>query len=774
MRCRAIVLLPVLAVWLLPPSPALCQQASVTDVAVDQAIQRGVDYLLGLSQPDGRFSPDGNYMWVGYAYPFGHEAIIMCALAHAEVSLNDERMRKGFDFLLKCEMEHTYTRSCRAITIARLLPKLKREERDLAWQVMKADVEWLLEKQIATGRDAGMWSYPIKPNSNVDFSNTQMAILAMNEYEMVGGEIAEAYYEKSLIPFLDRQKDSGGWNYGWVNPEHINEPERNTMTAVGVASLFLIRDRLFSLGCPCKSGKSGPRPKKIDDAIDGGIGWLAAHPGAERGQGHNSYFHYACARVGLAAGLKYFGTYDWYREGAAQVISMQRADGSWAAFESSQRTCFAIMFLVKGRAPILLNKLQFKGDWDRHPRDAANLAGYVAQVKEQKINWQVINLDAPVPEWHDAPILFITAETPMELSDEQKQKLRRYTDTGGTILFEASCGNKAVATWWVKTCGEIWPEWELKLLGKDHPMWSAEQKITGRLPVLQGISDGVRTFVFYSPSDISCAWNTLAIARNDPLFKMGINLYAYTTDRGKLRSKLAGYGVAESERYSGSAVSPGERTKLRIRQLKHGGDWYVSRHYGGLSMLGEHLAGHGRIACEVGEAIEAADPAAAETDVLWLTGRKGLMMSPPQQAALKAWLGAGGFLVVDACMGDKTFDAAWRQAAADLGLTIKAAGKDSPLVTGALGGATGYALTRCEFDSGLRPERIGKAEASLHELYLGDRLVGVYSDFDVLLALTGVKAYDRRGYGAADARAVATNMLLPATLQGKEPPVSAN
>ena len=115
-------------------------------------------FLEKVWEEDGRFSPDGNYMWVGYAYPFGHEAIIMCALAHAEVSLNDERMRKGFDFLLKCEMEHTYTRSCRAITIARLLPKLKREERDLAWQVMKADVEWLLEKQIATGRDAGMWS----------------------------------------------------------------------------------------------------------------------------------------------------------------------------------------------------------------------------------------------------------------------------------------------------------------------------------------------------------------------------------------------------------------------------------------------------------------------------------------------------------------------------------------------------------------------------------------------------------------------------------------
>jgi hypothetical protein len=538
------------------------------------------------------------------------------------------------------------------------------------------------------------------------------------------------------------------------------------MTAVGVASLFIIRDRLFSLGCPCKGGKSGPRPKKIDDAIVGGIGWLAANPGAQRGQGYNSYFHYACARVGLAAGLKYFGTYDWYREGAAQVISMQGRDGSWSDFRATYRTCFAIMFLVKGRAPILLNKLQFKGDWDRHPRDAANLAGYVARAKEQAINWQVINLDAPVPEWHEGPILYISAETPIELTDEYKQKLRRYTDTGGTILFEASCGNKAVSTWWVRTCQEIWPEWELKLIDKDHLMWSADQKITGRLPVLQGISDGVRTFVFYSPTDISCAWNTMAIARNEPLFKMGINLYAYSTDRGKLRSKLAGYAAAEDERFAGTAVSTGPRKSLRVRLLKHGGDWYVSRHYGGLSMLAEYLAGHGQVTCEVGEPVEAADAAAAQTDVLWLTGRKGLSLLAAQQTALKTWLESGGFLVVDAAMGDKAFDAAWRQAAAETGLTIRAAGKESALMTGGLGGAAGYNLTRCEFDSALRAERIGKGEASLSELYLGERLVGVYSEFDVLLALTGVKAYDRRGYAAADARAVATNMMLPATLQG--------
>jgi Domain of unknown function (DUF4159)/Prenyltransferase and squalene oxidase repeat len=738
---------------------------AVTDEQVDKAIAKAIEHIFSYQEADGKFSPSGNYMWVKYSYRYGHEAIAMMALAHAKVPLKDERMRKGLDFLLKAPLEHTYTRACRVITIARLMPQLGREEKPGIVKVAQQDIKWLIEKQISQGQDEGMWSYPTKPNSNVDFSNTQFAILALHEFELAGGELPNEPYLKAQKAFLERQKEDGGWNYGWMHPRFRVHPSTTGMTAVGVASLYIIRDKLYlDRVCPCRGGRSGKRPPQIDAAILRGIRWLGDNYKAKTGSGHNLYMHYACARVGLAAGLKYFGSHDWYREGSEHIVRRQDKDGSWSTHKRLDRSCFAMMFLLKGRAPILLNKLQFDGKWDMHPRDASHLAKWVGRIKEQEMAWQVIGFDAPVPEWHDAPILYISAESAPKLTDEHKRKLRQYTDTGGTILFEASCGNAQVNSWWKKTCGEIWPEWELKRLEKTHPLWTADLQIKGRLPQFQGIYDGTRTLVIYSPKDISCLWHSYAITRNKNFFDLGANLYAYATDRGRLRGKLSRVRITMRDAHRNVTPNPGGRDTLRIRFLKHGGDWYINRHAKPLATLAKALTDKGgHITLTVGEAATASSDEAGQTDVFWLTGRKNVTLSAGEAAALKTWLAGGGYLVADACMGEAVFDRSFRALAKQIGLTVKKVGRDGGLVTGSLAGAGGYNLGKVDFTHALRTERVGRFHAELSGLYLDGKLVGVYSPFDVSLTLTGVKAFGCRGYAAGDAQAVATNMLLPAT-----------
>jgi hypothetical protein len=170
------------------------------------------------------------------------------------------------------------------------------------------------------------------------------------------------------------------------------------------------------------------------------------------------------------------------------------------------------------------------------------------------------------------------------------------------------------------------------------------------------------------------------------------------------------------------------------------------------------------VTLEPGAAIQAGDPQAAQTDVFWITGRKGLEMSPNETAALKAWLTGGGYVVADACMGERQFDAAFQTLAKDLGLEVRTLPRDDGIVKGKPVGWSGYPLDeKVDFTPSLRTDRVGSFHAELRGLYLGDKLVGLYSPFDVLLSLTGVRAYGNRGYAAADARAVATNMLLPAT-----------
>jgi hypothetical protein len=68
-----------------------------------------------------------------------------------------------------------------------------------------------------------------------------------------------------------------------------------------------------------------------------------------------------------------------------------------------------------------------------------------------------------------------------------------------------------------------------------------------------------------------------------------------------------------------------------------------------------------------------------------------------------------------------------------------------------------------KFQRSLRVMRLGRPHAELMGIYDGDKLVGIFSPFDILFSTTGYNAYNCRGYQAQDAEAVAINILLYVT-----------
>jgi hypothetical protein len=739
--------------------------AQVSDEQVDQTIARGVAHLWSQQKPDGTFT--GSETYLGESYPGAPTVMAMLALAYAGESLEKPEMQKGFKALMELDLQKTYTVGFRVIALAELYQRADKAAREGLRNVIRQDVTRLLDWQLASGG----WIYEKRDGGTWDFSNTQLAVLALREAARAGVEIKTDAYLKVQKLYLDQQQPDGGWNYGRpLSGQNVNNgPSYGAMTAAGVASLFVTREALEpDVGCPCRNGKStGRRNAQVDQAIAKGVAWLGQNFATNENvknptfvKSYVNYWLYACERVGIATGYKYLGTHNWYAEGATAIVGKQAADGGWGPLYD---TSLALLFLIKGRAPILLNKVQFDGDWDMHPRDAANLASYVGTLKEQRINWQIIHLDIPVAEWHDAPILYISAESPLKLTDDQKKRLREFTDGGGTVLFEASCGNQGVITAWKAACKAVWPEWELKIVDKDHPLWTADQPITSRPSSLMEASDGVRSFLFFSMADLSCAWHTMGVTKNRPLFDLGANLYTYTTDHGRLRGRLAGRVLDNRPEYAATKIATGSRATLRIRLLKHGGDWHLTQHYGSLARLAELAKARAGLTLQVGDAISAGAAEAKETDVLWLTGRKGLTMSDEEAASLKAWLGGGGYLVAEVAMGGPEFEKAFVALLPRLGLELKNLGGADPLVTGKFDGAGGYDLSKVEFTYSLITERVGKPAADLRGLYLGGKLVGVYSPFDVSLGVSGIRAWGCRGYAPADARAAAINLLLPAT-----------
>jgi hypothetical protein len=584
----------------------------------------------------------------------------------------------------------------------------------------------------------------------------------MREASIVGIEFDPEPLLKARTLYLKEQHGDGGWGY-----QHGGD-SYGSMTAAGTASLFIIADVLEpASGCPCLSGRSqsraGPSARAIENALD----WLGQRFSAKenpgRGGGHHLYWLYCVERVGIAAGYKRFGDHDWYKEGAEILVKAQK-DGHWGSFED---TCFALLFLYKGRAPILFNKLKYDGEWNQHRRDIANLTNFIQHTKEQQFHWQIVDIKkASLEELHEAPVLYITAESLPKIAGPEKKRLRQFTDTGGTILFEASCGNPAVRKWFQDFAKELWPEWPLKPLGPDHGVFTDPYPLKQR-PEILGIDDGVRTCVFYAMDDISCAWQLRAVAAKGYLFNWGINLYTCATDGAPLRAKLAGREPPKSDRYK-TPVKAGPKKTVRIARVQHGGNWEAGANYGGLKKLGTLLKSRADLALDIRE--NTLSPANSNgvapkdldgADAAYVGGSGELVLTPDDQEALKVYAAKGGFLWFEAVAGSAAFDQSFRALAAAMRWDLRLLPPTHPLMNGKMDGGIGYNLTSgVEFRQSLRLQRGSRPYAELLGIFEGDKMIGVYSPLDVVFSVSGLEAYKCRGYKPEDAAAVATNLAV--------------
>ena len=776
----------------LPPGPpagplrGFPPDRPVTDADVTRAIELGREYLLNLRNGDGSFTREGPWRNC-------YTALILMTLAYMGEHPNRDVMSRGMQYLLNLSPDRDfggregYALPIRVMALAYLHDKLTDERRATARKVMASDLNHIIRGQNA----AGGWRYQFN-RADADFSVTQWQLLAMYEAGRVGIEFPKEPLLAARAFYFQGQMDDGGWSY-----QPILRTSYGSMTAAGLASLQIISDLVEpASGCPCKDGRSQRLGSETERRMDAALAWLtknftvANNPGWPHQTGTDEvyYWLYCLERVGIATGYKHFGGRNWYKEGARYLLSRQMTDGSWAQTGPGTRartrdwaggsvpdTCFAVLFLYKGRAPVLFNKLRFAGTWNPHRRDVANLTRYIEWSKEQQFHWQIVDLAAPLEELHDAPLLYVSAESVPAWSDDEKRKLRAFTDTGGTILLEASCGNPPVRDWARKFAREVWPEWPLAPLRADHPVFADPYPLKQR-PELMGISDGLRTVLYYAMDDVSCPWHMRAFAGKEYLFKWGINLFTCATDRAPLRAKLAGTPPEEAARYT-AAPRPGPRTRLRLARLRTDGDWHVGANYGAFARLADYLKPLGVTLTVAGES---AAPVTAggvrpadllDGDAAYLTGTTPFTLGDDARKALQAWVSGGGFLWAEAALGSTDFDKSLRALAAQAGWTLKLLPNDHPLMTGRMGPASGYDLTAgVAFRRALRVSRAARPQADLYGLFQGDKMVGLYSPFDVLFSTSPYEAYGCRGYKTADAGAVVTNILLYLTAPGGAAP----
>jgi hypothetical protein len=736
--------------------------AAVTREEVERAIREGVRYLVKEQRDDGSWADVENDARTGVT------SMVTLALLTAGEKPDSPAVKKALEYLRgfsPSDLHSTYSISLQTMVYAAADPA-----KDI--RRITQNVEWLQEAQIKPGDPQywpGSWSYSeSKRGRPGDNSNTQYALLGLHAASEVGVPVKQTVWELSRAYWERSQKRDGSWAY---TPDS-NIPTAS-MSCAGISSLIISGLRRFQGGeflqgetiQDCGSGG-------VNRSLQRGIDWLASHfqVGQNFGAGNQwkFYYLYGLERAGRLAGIRFFGQHDWYRLGAEELVhEQQKLTGAWegALVEKDPvlATSFALLFLAKGRAPVLINKLRHgpTGDWDNDPDDVRNIVNVVSHNWKNLLTWQVVDpASASVPELLQAPIVFMNGHKAPELTALAKRNLKDFVEQGGFIFADACCGSREFDAGFKQLMREVFPKEDYKLrpLSEDHPVWRAKNMLSPEHFALWGIEHGCRTVVIYSPADLSCYWNQSERSPNNPAvigaIKVAENVIDYATGREMPADKLT---IREMQNRK---AEPPKRGALRIGKLMHAGDWNIARQ--AIPNLMDVLS---RPPFNLDVVINqkdlfARDPSMVYYPLIYIHGRASLSFPKEDLDALRSHLDpGGGTLFADAACGSPAFDASFRRFVSELLPTnpLVPIPKDDELYTLKVGAD----LSKVQYTKAAGG---GTDFPQLEGVRINGHWAIIYSKYDIGCALERQTGIECKGYTYESALKIAGNIVIYSTL----------
>lgn len=772
-------------------------RAELTAEDVRQGVTDAVAFLVShQNKVDGGWGdPPGQ--------PGGLTALVTLSLLSAGEPVPSEPIQKALRYLESIgNPKMTYATALQTMVFCAADAK--------RYQVRIAEnVRWLESTQIAAGTHQGSWAYSGRQGSG-DNSNAQFALLALYEAERTGTKVDAKVWRAAADYWRRTQRPDGSWGY---TPD---EAPTGSMTSAGIASLVIASGQLASgnaavrdgqVEC-CRAGDEGDAARRVEL----GLQWLGQHFRVDAnptagGLGTNVlsraylfYYLYGVERVGRLTGRRYFvgqrtvdgrktpQPHDWYREGAAELIGRKdRLQKCWVGAGLSESnpvlaTSFALLFLSKGRRPIVLSQLRHEDeDWNSHPAGIPNLTRRVEQRWKRDLTWQTIDgRGANLVDLQQTPVLFVSGRNALELTPPQKEILKQYVVQGGFLFVEAchgrGCDGQAFDTSFRRLLDELFPDSKLRLLPPDHPVWYAESKVDpNHLRPLYGLDTCCRTSIVYCPETLSCFWDLFRFERQttDPpevlaeiesVMRIGENVVTYATNR-ELKDKLDRPLITLS-----GAKRELRRGTLYVPKLNHGGgaDEAVNAWSNLLTLFGRQtqlpVSPEARL-------IAATDEQLYDYPIVFMHGRRAFRFSAAERQALAEYLRRGGFLFADSICANpqftESFRAELRAMFPDAKLVRVPA--NHPLLSGEFRGHDVATVTLRDpqargADDPLTARQVRTAPL-LEALEIDGRWAVIFSPYDISCALENHASLECKGYVTADAAKIAVNVLLFALQQ---------
>ena len=737
--------------------------AETQDEAVKKAIDKGAEFLWSAQMPDGSW-----HLWSvggqtdGYKdYIDGTTALAAYALMESGAKPFDKNMVRALSWL-----QNVSRRSDKGVYLAKgYLPKTYcLGLRCQAWlaAIRQKETKYRLDlkrdaKQLMMSTSDGSYSYDStgKPAAG-DHSNSQYGVLGVWAAAMDNIEVPRAYWLLVKKHWEGMQCPDGGWVYSGKNP-----PGTPPMSAAGVATLYVCFDNLygdsFATCNPAREGRNALVP------IQRGLDWFDQKFAGTIG-GVDSYYLYGVERIGLASGYKYFGTTDWYKAGVKLLLKGQAADGtplagSWKSISHGDlvdATAQCMLFLIRGRRPVIFNKLKYDGDWDNRPRALAMLTRWMHDVFEHEVFWQIVNLKIPPSEWHDAPAVLISGSKAPTFSSDDLDKLRTYVQQGGAIFSVTECDGAGFDKGMREAYNKLFPEYEIMEAPLTHGLYSIQQDLTRAGVKFYIVSNGVRVLAIHMTRDMTAAWQTYQTSADKWAFDAGLNVYLYLTDK-----TLPPRG---SRIWPAPPTTQAEET-VKVARLKFNGNWDPEPL--AYERFGRLLLEKTGVKVEL-DSIAIDGLAAAGVKVALLTGTGDLRLTEKETHALRQFVDGGGTLVVDAAGGEKKFgESAWKalKGAFPAGTLAKMKASDP--------------LFAVDEDSKIESFRYRKKTAlrmrSGEPVLMASAGAGrvIFSYEDITAALVGFPSSTCDGYDPETAYAIMRNVVLSKLSPGAAAPKAA-
>jgi len=428
---------------------------------------------------------------------------------------------------------------------------------------------------------------------------------------------------------------------------------------------------------------------------------------------------------------------------------------------------FSLLFLVRGRNPVLVNRLEYPGDWNNRPRALANLMRWTGGKIEGEVNWQIVNLRTPPEEWHDAPVLMITGSEAPRLTDAHLDKLRRYVHEGGTLVTIGECRGRQFDLAWRGGPGRaglyerLFPSYELTRLPRDHKIYTAHYQV-GPRPPLYAVSNGVRILALHTMSDLPMQWQTYSCVTRADAFELGFNMIYYTTDRASFRHR-------------GTSPWPEKRPVVPLRRAKvarvrYDGNWDP-----------EPLAWE-RFAMLMGQkwqTVLTAEPVDADKldphtcRVAAMTGTQTLRLTDAQKQTFKSFVEDGGTLIIDAAGGSEAFANAMAEQLREI------FGPDSLILLPGMSPVyqlPGMEIAKARYRQAAQV-RVGESKRPrLMGIKVGSRVAVFFSREDITSGLVGYPCYTSVGYapGTLAEPGTAIELMRNMVLYGNAAPLPSS